>query len=238
MRSTLTIDEFLRGRCVQRLCHFTPSRNLPHILHDGQIRSTKNLAEDVRAVYAATDLARFDGFPDRVCCTIEYPNAYYWAKAREQGEARLFPDWVVLLIDPQVARPDTLFCTGNASRGSGSTAQAGHEGLQGLFADSVEGSRGSTFTRRQSHLQACPTDLQAELLISAPIDLRAVQAIVVDSDDQAATEVSRLAQASLPIDSLKWVVAPTFFQPYELARAVRGGRPPREVEWSMRGADQ
>jgi len=233
------VTEFLRSCDVHRLCHFTPSRNLPHIIRDAQIRATKDLSEDVRAVYAATDLARLDGFPDRVCCTIEYPNAYYWAKAKEQGEARLFPDWVVLLIDPEVAaQPGTFFCTGNASRLSGATARPGLEGLQGLYAASVEGSRGRTFTRCASHLQACPTDLQAELLMPAPIEFAAVQAIVVETDDQAATEVARLAQASLPIDSVTWVVAPTFFRPYQLAPALQSGRRPNETQWTREEPSQ
>ena len=226
------IAEFLRRRGVRRLCHFTPSRNLPHMLRDGLIRSTKDLSEDVRAVYSPTDLARFDGFPDHICCTIEYPNAYYWNKTKDQGEARLFPDWVVLLLDPDVAaRPDTHFCTGNASRGSGSTARSGLSGLKRLYAQSVDGSQGRSFSRCDSHLDECPTDMQAELLVEAPIAFSAVQAVVVSSEDQAATEVARLSQASLPIGSVRWMVAPTFFHAYQLTGAIKGGTRPEELEW-------
>jgi len=230
--TTRDVAAVLDENGVNRLCHFTPSRNLPHILRDGEIRATKDLADDVRACYTATDLARLDGHREAICCSIEYPNAYYWAKARVVGEARLFPDWAVLLIDPAVAlRPGTLFCTGNASRLYGATARSGSEGLVAAYAPDVVGSGGRTFTRGASHLSACPTDLQAEVLVPGPISLDLLQAVVVDSVEQAETEVARLSQASLSIGNVRWMIAPTFFQPYVLAAAIQGGRPPNEDEW-------
>jgi len=235
--TTPTLAEVFAEHDVSRLCHFTPSRNLPHIFRDGEVRATKDLAEDVRAVYTPTDLARLDGHREKICCTIEYPNAYYWAKAKVVGEARLFPDWAVLLIDPDVAlRPGTLFCTGNASRLYGSTARSGSEGLLAAYAPVVVGSGGRTFTRGALHLSPCPTDLQAEVLAPGPISLDLLQAIVVDTVEQAETEVARLNQLSLSIGSVRWVVAPTFFQPFDLTRAIQGGRPPDEKEWHSKEA--
>jgi len=38
-----------------------------------------------------TDLDRLDGHRDKVCCTIEYPNAYYWNKAKDKREAPCSP---------------------------------------------------------------------------------------------------------------------------------------------------
>lgn len=230
--SATTLAEVFAKHGVNRLCHFTPSRNLPHIFRDAQLRATKDLAEDVRAVYAATDLARLDGHRERICCTIEYPNAYYWAKARVEGEARLFPDWVVLLIDPDVAlRPGALFCTGNAARLYGATARSGADGLMAAYGPAVTGSGGRTFSRRPSHLDACPTDLQAEVLVPGPISLDALKAVLVDTPDQAATEVARLNRLSLPVDRVRWVVGPTLFQPLALTSAIQGGRRPDEEDW-------
>lgn len=228
-----TFAEILAERDVSRLCHFTPARNLPHILGDGYVRATKDLADDVRAVYSATDLSRLDGHQEKICCSIEFTNGYYFAKARIKGEAVLFPDWVVLLIDPIVtSRNGTLFCTGNAARGYGSTAYPGTDGLTALYQASVVGSGGTTFNRSSAHLPCCPTDIQAEVLVPAPISLEDVLAIVVRSDDQARTEVARLRQLSQPIDSLRWVVAPMLFEREALARAIQTGRRPTEAAWT------
>ncbi len=227
-----SVTSVLAERHITRLCHFTPSRNLPHILHDGLLRPTKDLANDVRAVYTATDLVRLDGQPDKLCCTIEYPNAYYWSKARVRGEGPIFPTWVVLLLDPALMRrPTTLFCTGNASRSYGANARPGADGLRASYQPEVIGSGGRTFTRSRNHLASCPTDLQAEVLIPGPIPLTAVQAIAVRTVEQAATEAAILARLSLPIGKVRWVVAPVMFQPNALASAIHGGRPPTETAW-------
>jgi ssDNA thymidine ADP-ribosyltransferase DarT-like protein len=228
-----TIPGIMADHDVTRVCHFTPSRNLPHILRDGEVRATKDLAEDVRAVYTATDLDRLDGHPDKVCCTIEYPNAYYWNKARAKGEAPLFPTWVVLLIDAAVLfRPGTLFCTGNASKGFGATARAGADGLLAAYAPAVTGSGDRTFTRGPSHLPASPTDLQAEVLVPGPIPLTDVLAIAVATVEQAATERAILSRLSHPVGKVKWMIAPLMFQPTGLAAAIQAGRRPPETFWS------
>jgi ssDNA thymidine ADP-ribosyltransferase, DarT len=227
-----TLSELFAAHKITRLCHFSPSRNLPHIFRDGELRATKDLVEDVRAVYMPTDLARLDGHREKICCTIEYPNAYYWNKAKAAGEARLFPHWAVLLIDPDVAlQPETLFCTGNAARNYGAGARSGTAGFQAAYAPAVEGSGGRTFTRGTSHLIQSPTDMQAEVLVPGPISLDALQGIVVATVEQAETEAARLRQLALDIDRVNWVVAPTFFEPYRLTGCIQGGAPPNEQSW-------
>lgn len=228
-----TIAEILAERGVSRLCHFTPSRNLPHILSDGYVRATKDLVDDVRAVYTRTDLSRLDGHQEKICCSIEFTNGYYFTIARTKGEAVLFPDWIVLLIDPIVmSRDGTLFCTGNAARGYGSTAYPGADGLTALYQPSVVGSGGTTFNRVSAHLPCCPTDLQAEVLVPGPISLDDVLAIAVKNVDQARAEVARLRQLSQSIDSLRWVVAPMLFERQALASAIQTGRRPTETAWT------
>lgn len=56
---------------LARLTHFTPALNLPSIFADRQLRSVKDLSGDVRACYRATDLQRLDGYPDKVCCSLQ-----------------------------------------------------------------------------------------------------------------------------------------------------------------------
>lgn len=88
---------------LARLTHFTPALNLPNIVADHQLRSVKNLAEDVRACYRATDLQRLDGYPDKVCCSLQYPNGFYFDIAKRRPDVINYPDWVCLLLDKYVA---------------------------------------------------------------------------------------------------------------------------------------
>ena len=79
-------------RRITRLCHLTPSRNLGHIAVDPRgILALQHLEKDEKSVFNPTDLARLDGYLDHVCCSIQYPNAWYFRKARNKEQ--LFPDW-------------------------------------------------------------------------------------------------------------------------------------------------
>jgi hypothetical protein len=94
MKTVIEVDAHSRG--ITRLCHFTQARNLAHIATnpDG-LKSTKALRADQAACFTATDTKRIDGYTDYICCSVEYPNAWYLSKAAEQ-EA-LFKDWVIVL---------------------------------------------------------------------------------------------------------------------------------------------
>src|SRR5262245_52156175 len=91
----IRLDACARG--INRLCHFTPSRNLVHIASGSTgLLATKMLKASERSVYTQTDLRRIDGYEHSVCCSIQYPNAWYLDKA--QLDEPLFKDWVILLI--------------------------------------------------------------------------------------------------------------------------------------------
>lgn len=233
MTSVNCPEAAIRARGVTRLCHFTPSRNLPHILRDRAIRSTKHLSSDVRACYTATDLKRLDQHPDHVCCTIEYPNAYYFRQARQQPDHSPFPDWVILLLDATLASlPGVEFCTGNAARAYGSTAEPGEPGFLAMYADTVAGVRGRVFHRRSTHLARVPTDLQAEVLIPGPISTGYLLGVGVRDDAQAMRELTALAQLEVvEAADLDFVLAPTCFDADSLTTAVHAGTSPREVGW-------
>ena len=119
------IRERANRRGVTRLCHFTPSRNLAHIASDTRgILASRHLKGDEAAIFNPTDKARLDGHTGHVCCSIQYPNAWYFRRARENE--RLFPDWVVLLIDARYLwQAGTKFCPRNAAAGHGRVV---HEG--------------------------------------------------------------------------------------------------------------
>ncbi len=215
-----------------RLCHFTPALNLPHMLRDGQIRPTADLADDVRACFNPTDLERLDGHPDCICCSIQYPNGFYFARARQSGRLRHFPDWVVLLLPlTLIDRPGALFSPRNAASASGGYLQAGEAGLDRCYAPSVAGAGGNTFSRGPNHLPGCPTDQQAEVLVPGDAPITDVVGVVVASETQARSELARLRMIGLSLGDIPVVVAPTFFDRNGLSASIRGGRPPVEHLW-------
>jgi hypothetical protein len=154
-----------------------------------------------------TDPDRYDGRDDLVCCSIEYPNTYYFVKVREHD--RLFKDWVVLLIDPSYLwHPETCFCPCNAARSRGGYIQTGLNGFSSLYATT---SPGISFSRPAGHLPAAPTDIQAEVLLKDPIPLESIIGIAVQSEKQAQREVCRLNLQGISIDKPIYI-APDFFQ--------------------------
>lgn len=210
------IREEVMQRGITRLCHFTPSRNLAYIINgDVGILATQRLQEDERSLYNPTDLQRHDGHSDHICCSIEYPNAWYFdhAKSREL----LFRDWVVLLIDPRYLWEEgTRFCPRNASAGFGRQVGPGIEAFCEMFSGSVPGAYGRTFTRGESHLECSPTDDQAEVLVPDRIAIEHIKGVAVSSDTQARNELVRFRLSGLDLGSIPLMVAPIFYQKRDL----------------------
>ena len=226
------IRERANRRGITRLCHFTPSRNLAHIASDPRgVLASRHLQDDETAVFNPTDKARLDGYPGHVCCSIQYPNAWYFRKARKNE--RLFPDWVVLLIDARYLwQTGTKFCPRNAAAEHGRLVAEGVTAFDSLFADVVEGV--DVYRRGPRHPDFLPTDEQAEVLISDQISRRDVKGVVVRDDDQAAREASRLRLQGLPVPRI--VVVPEFFEARALSQELRSGRTPSEREYNEGGA--
>ena len=147
-------------RGITRLCHFTPSRNLGHIAEDrAGILASKHLWEDEKAVFNPTDLKRLDGYPDYVCCSIQYPNAWYFRKARSREP--LFRDWVILLIKPRYLwYAGAKFCPCNAATGQGRLVDEGAEAIRGFIC------------RHRRRVLTC-TDVIIVILLSLPTDEQA-----------------------------------------------------------------
>ena len=227
------IREPANRRGITRLCHFTPSRNLAHIASDPRgILASRHLQGDEATVFNPTDKERWDGYRGHVCCSIQYPNAWYFRRARENE--RLFPDWVVLLIDAcYLWQAGTLFCPRNAAAEQGRLVRGGVAAFDELFADVVEGIR--TYRRGAMHPDFLPTDEQAEVLIPDQIGHGDVQGIAVRDDEQAAREASRLVLQGLRVPRI--VVAPNFFSPHALSQELRSGRMPSEREYDGGGAN-
>ncbi|NTH25642.1 DUF4433 domain-containing protein [Agrobacterium rhizogenes] len=213
----------LNRRGITRLCHFTPARNLAHIAAGRVgIFSTASLEADERAAYNQTDLKRFDGRKSHICCSIQFPNGWYFDKARK--EERLFTDWVVLLISPNYLADDsTLFCPRNAAAEYGRHIVTGVAGFNSLFAQNVQGAQNLTWHRGPQHRLNCPTDEQAEILIYDRILIKDVMGVAVRSVEQAATERARMRANGVDPSQFQFVIAPQMFDKYALSNVIRQG---------------
>lgn len=220
-------------RGISRLCHFTPSRNLVHIATDPNgILASAHLRDDEKAVFNATDKQRLDGFPDHVCCSVQYPNAWYFRKARENES--LFADWVVLLLKPDALwSAGTKFSARNAAAGYGSGVAEGESAFESMFAPSVIGAYGKTFTRTTTHPQWLPTDQQAEVLIPDRVAREDILGVAVASDAQAKREYVRLTQLQADVPPI--VVATDFFNPYWLSSRLLSDTAPLETVFKLEG---
>lgn len=226
--TTASIRNEAERRGITRLCHFTPSRNLGHIAENPRgILASQYLRRDEKAVFNPTDSERLDGHPNHVCCSIQYPNAWYFRTARQ--EEPLFRDWVVVFIRAHYLwRTGTKFCPRNAAAWHGRLIGEGPKAFHQLFAATVEGSGSRTFTRSSNHPEFLPTDEQAEVLILDQIEREDVMGIAVRDDPQARREVAALkllGRRPPPI-----LVVPQFYDPKALSGLLRAGRVPRERE--------
>ena len=214
-------------RGITRLCHFTPSRNLAHVASDPRgLLASRHLEADEKAVFNPTDVERFDGHPDHLCCSIQYPNTWYFRTAR--GKERLFRDWVVVFIKSHhLWRIGTKFCPRNAAAGYGSSVGEGSAAFRGLFAQSVEGNR--TYTRGQHRPAFLPTDDQAEVLVPDVIRHDDVIGVAVRDQAQAKREIARLEILDGKVPRI--FVVPEFYCPGRLSSLLRAGRVPAEPEF-------
>ena len=224
-----SIKREAESRSITRLCHFTPSRNLVHILTgETGILATKHLQENERSIFTPTDLKRLDRHQGYICCSIEYPNAWYFYTAKSKDI--LFKDWVVLFINPKYLwMSGTRFCPRNAASAFGSAVAEGEAAFLSMFAQSVSGAGGRTFSRWTNHLACCPTDNQAEVLIPDQIGISDILGIAVPSETQAKNEAVRLDILGIPEDKYKFVVAPDLFDKYKLSDLIRSGKRPDET---------
>ena len=210
-------QECLR-RGITRLCHFTQSRNLAHILGDCEaILSSKQLqSQDLP--YNPTDPNRWDGCEDMICCSLEFPNVYYFDTSRAKD--RLFTDWVVLMIKPNYLwMSGTKFCPTNAATKRGTLIGEGYESFLRLFGVNTSG---LPYTRSPKHLECAPTNIQAEVLVPVPIHLDNITSIVVADKEQAKREIRRASLQGLSIDQ-DMLIVPDFYNRSYLARSIQQG---------------
>ncbi len=228
------IKNAVESRGITRVCHFTPSRNLVHILTGEMgILATKKLQDDERKIFTPTDLQRLDGHAGHICCSIEYPNTWYFDKAKSKDI--LFTDWVVLFINPQYLwMPGTRFCPRNAASNYGRDIVEGETAFMSMFAPSISGAGGRNFPRSTRHLACCPTDNQAEILVPDIIGISDIMGIAVPTKSQAKNEAARLGILDIPEDKYTFIIAPDLFDKYKLKNFIQSGKRPDEIIWNPR----
>lgn len=224
-----SIKEHCTELGINRLCHFTQSRNLAHVIGDASGLLSRRTLENKKLPHNPTDPDRVDGRDDLICCSIEYPNTYYFIKVRTRDH--LFRDWVVLYIKPDHLWDDsTWYCPCNAARGCGQYIANGKRAFDALFLDNPPG---CSFPRRSTHLACSPTDAQAEILLAEPIPIESIIGMAVRDEDQAVRELCRLRIQGL---DFSWPIylAPLFFERDRVSRLVQAGHRPTETKY-MRG---
>jgi hypothetical protein len=203
-------------RGIARLCHFTSLENLRGILKDHAIRSQVSLRTSL-SPFVANDPQRKDGHRECISLTVEYPNV---SMMNRLNQYRSPPTkYVVLCVDPlEIGRDGALFSPVNAATRNGAEVRGGEIGFVRLFDPQPPGVRRP---RGPSHSPACPTDLQAEVLLPNPVRWDAVQSVIVANDIDEIHVRARLGSRSvLPV-----CVEPSFFSTSEIKKAARRNRP-------------
>ncbi len=148
----------------------------------------------------------------------------------DQAKDNLFPDWVVLLINPKYLWEDgTLFSPRNAAADYGRYITSGYAGFEGMYADEVVGTRNTVYRRTAQQSPASPTDQQAEVLIQDRILMEDILGVAVKNDEQGLTERARLKTNGVNPDMFRFIVAPHMFNKYDLDRVIKNGTRPPET---------
>lgn len=214
----------LKSHKVTRLCHFTRFQSLTSILSsENGIIASKLIQKDVKNV---TDNKRLDGKADHICCTIEYPNSWYFQTARKNNNDKIFIDWVVLYINIEILKNRSIeFCPCNASKGCGRYIQKNSDNIGILFTD-FDGK----YYRTNEMLSCCPTNGQAEILIYGNIPSSYIMGAAV-ADKDLAKRVNAYFK-TIGIDCIPIYIAPSIFT-VEWSRLVHEGQRPDETIWSQ-----
>jgi hypothetical protein len=232
----LSVEHLAASRGITRLCHLTPFRNLLHLASDDSgLLSVQELAQ-TGAEYDRQDLQRFDGHPDHISCSIEYPNSWYLRRRKDSAtpEQRLFPDWVCLALKRDLLwAPGTRVCVRNAAASSGALVEdVSPASFRSLYASPITGASGRIFRRQATRLRACPTDEQAEVLVHRSVPLSAVEAVIVRTKSDAKRIYGGLRQIDAPADKLRWMIAPDLLTTGALSGKIARGERPVEVAWT------
>lgn len=166
-------------RGISRLCHFTKLSSLPSIFETELLPSAELKSRDIERF--VVDGTKGEQHEEWIRVSVEYPNLWLLDafRRRRRGE-----EWVVLLLEPRLlARPQTKFSDVNAATRNGERIEAGSSGFENMYAQTVKPRNAAMNSRILTHLESCPTSLQAEVLIQGPIECSEFLGIVTESDE-------------------------------------------------------
>ena len=217
------IRQEVERRGIRGLCHFTPVESLSGIIQDQRVWSRSELLRR-RPNALVNDQSRVDGHTGYVCCSVQYPNLYLLNRFRHRGHIDSTSAWAVLIFKRDLlAHPRTKFCPLNAAKDYGAHIGDGLEGFLSMFASWVPA---SDRHRPVTHLETCPTDRQAEVLVHHSVPIEAILGVVLESDKSLRAvrrEVKKLPRRTRPTI----MVVPEFFDKYQITgRVWRGEETP------------
>lgn len=231
MTDLLQINSDATRRGITRLCHYTGSRNFIQMVTESSAILPTKVAQETGVTINVNDQERWDGRPDHISTSVEFPNA--WCLDRHMERDTIFDDWLILLVDPKYLwTAGTRFCGRNAAAGSGALVAEGFDAYSSMFAATVDGQGGKQYKRR-GQLLCCPTDQQAEVLVPVPIPLTDVIGIVFKDESQAKREIVRIQCLGMEFPNMKALIVPEFFDKHKLNSIIYSGRRPMEAVWEM-----
>jgi hypothetical protein len=186
-----TVAAEARRRGVRLLLHSTHLyKNLPYILSGGALHTARELTK----LYGSSagrflhDPRRYERFAvglDYVNCSLSFPNCeLLYHRSRRDWKC----EWIHFVLRLELLnQADTLFCPVSAAADFGRHVQSGLQGFRAMFNDEVEGRTRSKLPRE------LPTHPQAEILVRGPLDLSAVESIIVP-EAAIALEIERLCE--------------------------------------------
>ena len=190
---------FIADRGIHRLVHFSPRRNLIGMFQLGGLWARGRLIEyakahqdaDMMAYVTWNDSVRLDGRQDCINLSVERINAFLFDVFKRKFEERFGDEepWCVIEINPSVMlKEGVVFTKANAAssfvRSSGTAS--GLAGLQSLYENKIvvpKRYKVQVDERTADLPRACPTSVQAEVMVPREIPLSDVIGLVFNDED-------------------------------------------------------
>lgn len=220
-------QEIVKNRGITRLCHFTKSSNLPYILGEGKEDSNGLISNDkVRAsqFLSVNDINRFDGRPELICTSLQYPNFFFFDVSRKKNLDELLSDWVIILISPTIVDNHTYFCPVNAATQNGKYISQGIDKFESLFSKDIESSKAPA--RSDNMAKNIPTDNQAEILFSKDIPKEAIIGLVFSNKEQAILERIRLKLCNVSLENINIYFSKKWYEKNSVYELIKGNEIP------------
>ena len=213
--------EYLQGRNVKYLVHFTHVDNIPNILKYGiQPRNQQN----PKGIWS--DNLRLDQNLEYSSFSISYPNYRMLYSKNSKGSQRN-NKYVILLIDIAVLgtipEANILFFQDNAANAHTLKSELyGIKGVKRMFEDKVLSKEGIILYRQEQNLSSeYTTNPQAEVQICSTISPRYIRSIVVMNQDVENWVQHIISDMSISVftdDQWFWPNNPSLWKSYEQHR--------------------